>query len=204
MKSIDQGASGPQWTNSLVGDIIFIKKHLRYPFSKKTVPSLLLLTTFVILMSRMLWFTFFISGKAPVYVWIALILLVTVCTCILLYQYFSLIRFKSIPTPFYANENRVLLDKFLKSQQLATYTHPALPEVLQIVSRPLGNSKSETREVMIFIADDKRILINSHFVNQKYSLTPPSSNAGKMAGRLREWLKMTSPGFSEGTEVRQV
>ena len=106
------------------------------------------------------------------------------------YQYYRTLQFRSIPTPFFANENRKLIEVFLRSQQLMLYQHPDAPEVFQIASRAIGGGKNPQREIMIFIADDKRVLINSHFVNQKYTITPASRNAGKMANRLQEYIKI--------------
>jgi len=122
--------------------------------------------------------------------WIA-VTMVTVLPAIAVYQYLNILKFARVPTPFFGNENRKLLEDFLQSQQLAVYRHPQAPEVYQIISKPLGNSSYEMREVMIFIADDKRILINSHFVDQTFSaFTPPSRNYRKMANRLKEWIKI--------------
>ncbi len=106
-------------------------------------------------------------------------------------SYYNILRFKSIRTPFFANENMRLVEEFLRSQQLNLYRHPQAPEVFQILSRPLGNT--EQREVMIFIANDKCILINSHFINTKWTISPQSRNYRNMASRLKEWLKIHYP-----------
>jgi hypothetical protein len=191
MKAIPGNNEGPQWNNKLLEDLVFIKKHGRYPLSKKTIPSAILLAVFVYLGSRMILTVMIISHKSNLATtWlIAAFLGISFISIIL--RYWRTLHFKTIPTPFFADENRKLIDEFLRSQQLNVYRHPNAPEVLQILSRALGNSQQ--REVMIFIADDKRILINSQFINQKWTLNPQSRNYRLMANRLREWLKIHYP-----------
>jgi hypothetical protein len=58
-----------------------------------------------------------------------------------------------------------------------------------IISRNLdADPNREFREVMVFIADDQQILINSHFTGSKFSITPPSRNYRKMSKMLQQWL----------------
>ena len=186
------GNVGPQWNSKLLEDLTFIKKHLRYPFSKRTIPSVFVVLVFLFGLSRIILPLTLSVGRNPT-VEVVCISVIILMVILAFYQYYRTLMFAVIPTPFTRNENRALIDKFLRSQQLATYTHPEAPVVLQIVSRALGNSKNEQREVMIFIADDYRILINSHFINLRFTISPQSHNYRQMANRLKEWMRMHYP-----------
>jgi len=181
----------------LLNDLVFINKHKRYPMSKKMIIPVFSLLFILIAGSRMVYTTVFLrKSDISVMLWIA-IALVFISMCGMLYSFYNILRFRSIPAPFPVNENIKLVNEFLRSQQLNVFRHPQAPEVFQILSRPLGGN-TEQREVMIFIADDRRILINSHFVNQQWTLSPQSRNYRKMANRLKEWLKIHYPNTDTG------
>ena len=186
MKSLPGNNAGAQWNNSLLDDLVFIKKNLRYPMSKKTLPSAALIGILLFFISRTLWMTMLtgMHGHVAVAIFLGVMMGIIFLSGIL--RYYRTLQFRSIPTPYFAAENMKLIDTFLRMQQLNLYRHPRAPEVFQILSRPLGNS--EQREVMIFIADDKRILINSHFINQKWIISAASKNTNGMARQLKQWL----------------
>jgi hypothetical protein len=192
MKSLPGNKTGPQWNNSLFDDLAFIKQHLRYPMSKKTLPSAALIGILLFFISRALWMTMLTGLHGHVAVTIFLGVMMAIIFVSGIQRYYGTLRFHSIPTPYFATENLKLVETFLRMQQLNLYRHPKAPEVFQILSRPLGNS--EQREVMIFIADDKRILINSHFINQKWVLSAASKNANGMARQLQQWISQNSKG----------
>lgn len=187
MKSIPSPGSDPKWSNHLLNDLLFIKKHLRYPISKRTIPSIFLIAVVLYYIFRLVFISAVANARpnSPVNWMIAALMVLLVVTSV--YRYLRTLRFTAIPTPFFANENSKLVEEFLLSQQLAIYRHPQSPEVFQIASRPLGNS-TDQREVMVFIADDKRILINSHFINQRFVLNTASRNYKMMVKMLRQWL----------------
>jgi hypothetical protein len=188
MKIIPETGRDAKWDDKLLNELVFIKKHLRYPFSRKTLPSVLFLTGLLFLFLRMLWVMVFISNKLKVAAWWLLLGVLVLIVAISLYQYMQVLRFKVIATPYAVAENMKLVNDFLLSQQLAIYQLPGAPEVSQIASRPVGYGKHEQQEVMIFIADDKRILINSHFTKTKF-MEPPSRNSKKMAKMLNQWIQ---------------
>jgi hypothetical protein len=192
MKTLPGNNAGPQWSSKLIDDLSFIKKHHRYPLSKKTLIPTFSLLLIVACSSWMIYTTVFRHKmEISAIIWFVLLLL-AVSVFGAIYNYYNLLRFKTIPTGYASLENRKLVDEFLTSQQLNVFRHPQAPEVLQILSRPLGNN-TEQREVMIFIADDKRLLINSHFINQKWTVSPQSRNYRIMANRLKEWMKIHYP-----------
>ncbi len=193
MKTLPLDHTAPHWKNSLLNDLVFIKKHLRYPINKRTIPAALSAVLILFFAVRVIWTALFASGRVHYGAGWFLAGTLLIVAIARISRYWRSLRFLAIPTPFFANENRKQIEDFLRWQQLNVYRHPQAPDVFQILSRP-RNSNSPQREVMIFIADDKRILINSHIINQKWSIAPPSRNAGNMAAMLYKWLRERSNG----------
>jgi len=197
MRALPTGNGDAQWENSIIKDLSFIKKHLRYPFNKKLVLRSAVTGIIVAYVLRMAWITWIVAtsvtkhnfwGISLEYGMIFAILIPLISITI---AYSQVFKFKVVPTEFYVAENQQLIQKFLQSQHLAIYRHPEAPEVFQIMSKNISATKREEREVMVFIADDKRILINSHVVSKGFSLTNYSSTHYKaMAKRLNEWIKI--------------
>lgn len=176
------------WESRILKDLAFIKQHRRFPISRRTIAPLTVFATIVLLSLRLLWpVLIFRSKTASLPYFIAAAIIVPLIIAI--YQYINILRFAQITTPFRLAENRDLVIAFLKQQQLAYAVHPDAPEVIQIMSRNLSTTKGESREIMVFIADDKRILVNSHFITSGFTIMPPSRNYKKMANQLHQWLK---------------
>ncbi len=108
--------------------------------------------------------------------------------CVSAVRYLGVLKFREIKTGYHLIANIALLKKFMQVQQLAFSVHPDAPEVYQIISKNISTNKDETREVMLFIADDKRILINSHFVGN-LTISLPSRNYNEMCKRLAAWIE---------------
>lgn len=181
------------WESRILKDLAFIKQHRRFPISRRTIAPLTVFATIVLLSLRLLWpVLIFRSKTASLPYFIAAAIIVPLIIAI--YQYINILRFAQITTPFRLAENRDLVIAFLKQQQLAYAVHPDAPEVIQIMSRNLSTTKGESREIMVFIADDKRILVNSHFITSGFTIMPPSRNYKKMANQLHQWLKSHRPG----------
>ncbi|OJW77417.1 MAG: hypothetical protein BGO69_18750 [Bacteroidetes bacterium 46-16] len=122
-----------------------------------------------------------------------LILLIILPVIFGIYRYAQTLRFVSVPTPYNMLQNRQLVQQFLAAMHLAVFQHPEAPDVLQIISRNIQPSgyKNEQREIMVFIADDKRILVNSHFTNSGITLVRSAGNYRKMAKGLEKWINST-------------
>jgi hypothetical protein len=194
---IDQPNSG-HWENVLLNDLSFIKKHLRYPINRRTI-----------------FFVLGILGSGSVLVWLCSLflsgilrhfayskiatndLLALIAMALFVFTILSLIyrriknlRFISISNDYFIQDNIMLLQQFLEHQQLAFYHHPNAPEVFQIASRIL-EPQYELREIMVFIADDKRILVNNHFTSNlgdKSMKSMTSNEHRKMAKALKLWM----------------
>lgn len=181
------------WESRILKDLAFIKQHRRFPISRRTIAPLTVFATIVLLSLRLLWpILIFRSKTASLPYFIAAAIVIPLLIAV--YQYINILRFAQITTPFHLAENRDLVIAFLKQQQLAYAVHPDAPEVIQIMSRNLSTTKGESREIMVFIADDKRILVNSHFITSGFTIMPPSRNYKKMANQLHQWLKNHRPG----------
>jgi hypothetical protein len=192
MKTLPEQGQRADWQHSLIDDLAYIKANLRYPARKKTIMPMIfwgglilviggLITYLQVSQSNVKGITFVLAVSALIP------FIVTILT------HWKTLQFTSISSDFHLAENCVLMESFLKSQHLAFGRHPEIPEVFQIISRNLSAGK-EDREVLIFIADDKRILINSHFTNVGFGLFPGKRHHMQMARMLREYINNRSTG----------
>lgn len=188
-QSLPKGNADEQWENKLIGQLAFIKKHSRYPLNKKTLAPSFLIITALIIFSRVMfgaWFTFHSGGNIYITIITLSIILLTIIFSIS--RYIATLKFISIATPHFNADNQKLLKHFMESEHLAFYRMPNAPEVFQIASKSIYSNK-DVREVMVFIADDKRILVNSHFSGQGFTINPPSKHYRHMARQLKQWLE---------------
>jgi len=182
-----QQLNGPEWDSKQLRDLHYIKTRLRYPVSRKVfLPAIIGAAIFilVLLLAYNALFSAAHPGATPVFIAAA------VCIIVLLLanKFFQELKFISIPTAFDAGRNQQLIDAFLKSQHMIVFRHPEAAEVFQIVSKSV-NPLKEQREVLLFIADDRRILINSHFTNAEASIVPGTRHHRQMAADLEKFIK---------------
>lgn len=192
MKKVEGNTSGSanQWQNDLLKDLTFIKAKKRYPLSRKTFAPATLMGLLALAMLRIAWPLYFTRNvQNPIIFW-GTILFVILLVIFVFRRYYSVLKFDTINTPYFTQENMVVLKQFLTQNHLAFTQNNDAPEVFLIISRNLdANPDGDHREVMVFIADDKQVLINSHYVgSKKFSITPPSRNYKSMANMLRKWL----------------
>lgn len=187
------------WHSPLLNDLSFIKKHLRYPINKRTIWPVLwivmvagwtilifcIVATLSATKARETGFTF--NNILP----FAIITIVFSVISMGVYRRIQNLRFISIKSSFVVSDNILLIRQFLQKQNIAFYHNPDAAEVFQISSRVLDMQTGQ-REIMVFIADDNRILLNSHFTTQTgdRGLKEIASGAHKkMAADLKLWLK---------------
>ncbi|RYD55010.1 MAG: hypothetical protein EOP56_17460 [Sphingobacteriales bacterium] len=190
-ESIEQGGN---WENRLVTDIAYIRQHLRYPITKKTLLPVILWAVLLIIMLSCV-AALFLLGEGKINP-ILTILGINAFTFISIsVRYFDTLKFQEIPTGLFLQENKTMLERFLKSQHLLVFRHPEMPEVFQILSRNINlhTASEEKREVIIFIADDRRILINSHFTESSWAFGMGKRHHRQMAKNLKEWIKNHTP-----------
>ena len=189
MKSINTSGSKPDWENSLLNDITFIKQKKRYPLNKKTLtPASISAVVWVLLLRGGFLLAMGVKNHNQYVSWVmysAVLLLIV----LVFYQYYRILKFDSFPTKYSPDKNMEMLKRFFTTNNLAFTRHDEAPEVFMIISRNLHNNPNkEHREVMVFIADDEKILVNSHFTGSRFSVTPPSRNYRKMSNELKRWL----------------
>jgi hypothetical protein len=189
------GSDKAYWQNSRVDDIAYIKKHLRYKPTLKTFLPAIFWGGFLLLVLILLAASVYvkITGNEKIKDFNVLVTLsIVIPFTANIVRYLQSLKFISLPTGFHIAENSLLLEQFLKSKYLACSRHPDIPEIFQILSRNLSAGK-EDREVLIFIADDQRILINSHFSN-RWGFLPAQRHHRQMAKMLKDFLNNYSAG----------
>ncbi len=185
MKLIDKEGAEANWENAILKDLVFIKKHLRFPVSLKTLTPTLLISTGLFI-GLQLTITA-VEFKKNSLVSIFLLLMVTIAVVASALKFVRSLRFWKIHSPYFLNENIKAIELFLKAQQIAFSQHPGAPEVFCIISRNIGNS-GDKREIMFFIAVDKQILVNSHYTGSSFMINRQSGHARQMARSLQKWL----------------
>ncbi len=202
MRTLTNSGSDAQWDNKLLKDLSFIKKKLRYPLTVKTIAPVLFVALTTALVSFVLWSSYAHNKDQEHklnYNLLAFFSLSFIPLIISVVRYIQSLKFAIINTPYFSSENMALIEEFLKAQQLAVYHHPEAPEVYQIISKAVDQYKDQ-REVMIFIADDKRIIINSHFTNQGFIPFTAAPHRKEMSDSLKQWIQVNArnhaqPGF---------
>lgn len=191
MQQIEQTAND-NFDSNILNDLSFILKHKRYPFKRMTLMPLLSTGASTIILLRF----FFVMnvGFKTSNPNIALLILIFIPVVIipfitLLWRYKALISFSEIKTNKDKEYNIALILKFLQKQKIRTFQHPEAKELIQILGAPIQKNTSK-REVLIFIADDNRILINSHFTVEKnnFSFMIPPVHTKEMKKLFQKWL----------------
>jgi hypothetical protein len=196
MKQLGRGASDAAWNSEIAGQLGFIKKHLRYPIGIKTMWPAILLSTMLPAFGFIIYLTLTTKSTGnhkPV--WLMLLFM-----CIMLIpgintarRYMQTLRFIAVPARRSLAENLLLLQQFLLANHFAIGRHPELPEVFQIISKSISALQDE-REVVIFIADDHRILVNSHFTQSRFKAPIGSPHCRQVAKMLADWIGQNASG----------
>ena len=202
MKQLRSGAGRADWDNELIGKLGFIKQKLRYPISRYTILPAAAIGMLLPGISLLIFLT--LAGRHaddkrhwPQVMMIAFLLL---AGFIAARRYWQTLNFKAIPTPYFSTDNQIILQRFLQDQHLAFARHPEAPEVFQIMSKNISALKEE-REIIVFIADDRRILINSHFTQTGTNFAIGTPHHLQMAGMLQAW--MNAGGRSTNTNLER-
>jgi len=177
----------PTWDNHLTANLQFIKTNLHYPLSLKNTASVIFSSVALILTAVLVWSGSLLINSHPkgyYFFWILAIIpfIITYIRAIQALYFLPLQTHKTI------SENQELICKFLEEQQLLVYTNQTQPQLFQIISKPLSPS-SQQREVMLFIADEGRILINSHYTNAGFLLITNSKLKKQMLNNFKQWLQ---------------
>lgn len=189
MKALGQGNEQERFDSALLEDLSFIKQKLRYPYRRMTMMPVLATAVFIAILARLLFVVVLMKGSG----WMRAVFFipfVAIPAFVGIKRYINLIRFFPVATPLYLSGNIKLLQRFLEEQRLVTFRHPEAPEIFQIISTNI-DAFGDEREVLIFICDDKRILINSHFTSsrQRFRFFVAPSHQRQMIKQLEDWLK---------------
>jgi hypothetical protein len=180
-----------EWHEELVKNLAFIKKLRRYPFTSMTIMPLITSVGLLGSFLWMFWATLYGYRQSTGSIPFLIVFVFSVPVFVAIGRYFTLVSFRLIHTSFYLAENMNLLQLFLEQQKLVIFRHPAMPEVFQIISRNIS-AMGEDREVLIFVADDKRILVNSHYTSSRkwFRFLSPPTHEKEMIKSFMQWLSV--------------
>ncbi|PSK93949.1 hypothetical protein [Taibaiella chishuiensis] len=177
-------------------DLDFIKKKLHYPLRRRLLVPLLawivpLLALYGFSLAR-IWGAGDPADHRRYYMGV-LPLIFTIITLAGLSRYGATLRFATLYTGLDRRRSRELIAAFLRAQQVAVITHPMSGDIFQIVSTPVSSRSGDMREVLVLIADEGRILLNSHFANNTLMMVPPARLRRHMEKALKNWIRDASP-----------
>lgn len=190
MQPLLNGTEKGRWQTTLVEDLSYIKKHLRYRPTVKTFLPAVFWGGFLLLLVILVAISIYIKQAEGIY--ISLLSLIMAAIIFIMFaaniiRYINSLKFTSISTGYHLAENQLLIEQFLKTNHFALSRHPVATEVFQIMSRNLGTGK-EQREVLLLIADDNRILINSHFTDGGWGFLPVQRHHRQIARMLEDFI----------------
>lgn len=182
------------WSNPILKDRQFIKKHHRFPLTGRIILSIFILALPILIYIGIMTLSLdiIIDGwknlaKHPENMVYQLIFCgFLLAPLLILLKGLRSIRFKCIPAESLVSANMEQISTFLQTEQIAFYRHPDAPEVFQISSRIIDPS-SQSREIMVFIADDKQILVNNHISSKKGPRLSMSFEQRKLLKKFRKW-----------------
>jgi hypothetical protein len=150
-------------------EIDFIKNKKRFPINKKTAFPLI---AGIISIAFLIYFLLLVillsntkSREMELNEIILLSIVVILCTTPYVFGIYKIVQnflFKEIKTNFSIDQNRSQLIAFLKSKSIAFHHNIVSHDLVQITSSNIGDIKTDIRQVVIFVVDNQRILINSH------------------------------------------
>ena len=186
MKRLRDGTTHrPNWDKQILTDLSYIKQHLRYPMRLRILTPIVFWIVFSLLVGGIILSSMLEKNFSPVFLFSFIPLLLP---CMIILRYVRSLRFAKVQTPYTLAENMAILERFLKAHHLLIFRHPQAPEVFQILSKDISVGKEE-REIMIFIADDYRVLVNSQFTQAGWSLPQGKSHVNQMCQSLLHYMK---------------
>lgn len=202
------------WHSPLLHDISFIKKHLHYPVNKKTIWPILSIVGIALWLVAVFAFIFVMSTDKikrsgitmdMVGGMFAIVMFLSVFV-VLMFRRAQDLKFISIKSNFSELDNIALIREFLVKQNIAFYHKSDAPEVFQISSNVLDIANGQ-REIMVFIADANRILLNSHFTVALADRPIKAYVTGahkKMAADLKQWLKDNDKNYTHQFNLKKI
>lgn len=192
--------NSPEWNRKIVSQLVFIREHLRYPLDLKNVTPILLMLPAIGALALLPLFITSNSNRSSR--WLIPVVMLAICCAALLamFRYLQTLRFTAVTSGKTLGENIILVEQFLTAGHFAFARHPEAPEVYQIISRSISALQGE-REVVVFIADHRRILINSHFTRNRLKAQVGAPHHKEMARMLTAWLQLADRTKSTGLQT---
>lgn len=188
MKSLPKNQSSqPEWDNKLVANIDYIKKNLRYPLRNAALLGIVLPVMVFILFGIAIWSMYQRNVAEGKNNWVTLVIFIPMVIILarMVKRAYGTTRFITVTTGYNNTKNMEILQQFLEAQNLIVFRHPDARDVFQIISKNIDAFK-DVREILVFITDDNRILINSHFTS---NLPMTARHHKEMAKMLEDYIK---------------
>ena len=175
------------WNTAFIEKLDFIKRKLRFPLQGRSMWKSLVFLGFIPAACILIYALIFLRAGGHLFVYL-IILISTGANLLVLRKYYLTLRFRTVQALPTTTDNIGLLSNFLQRNHFAFQQHPDAPEVFQIISRNIS-AGNEDREVLVFIADNGRILLNSHFTQSGTKPTMGTLHTREMAKDLMQFLR---------------
>lgn len=185
MKRIDNRED--KWRNNILRDLNYIKRYHRYPWKNGMKTPLFVAVSWALVAVVSFLFEMTISKTDNAFIQYLLPLSSLSLAVLSIVSYLKSLKFTDIKTDLDKHLNRQLAYSFLQQRQLLIYEHPECPDILQILSRPV-NINSAKREVLVFIAAEGHILVNSHFTDNRWIILLKNRHDKTMAKSLSQYI----------------
>jgi len=172
-------------------DITFIRRKLRYPINsiRKVVPFI-----FFIFFIGIYWFIYYelfqigTIARSKVFPQLFPFFISGMIITLAMIRYVRSLFFEKFHTGLSTADNIRLLESFFIHQQVRHHTIANYPDVLIVNS--VINSKGNEQEIVVFIATDNMILVNSHISTS--NIFPRSTRKYKeLLSMLKSFLSRT-------------
>ncbi len=146
-------------------DILFIKRFHRFPLRsfKRVFPFIFFFIVAITFLLMMVWlydFSLWSTNGKKMATQIFIFSIILISLSVRMYRYWRSLFFNRLPAAIDAVENAVILRSFLHAHSFRFYQPDKHPEVYMMSSRE--DQQAHESEIVIFIAVDKSILVNSH------------------------------------------
>lgn len=176
-----------KWQDSTLNDLDYIKIHLRYPWKNGMKTPLFIGIAFALFSVVLFLLEMTVTKTDNPFIQYFLPLSSLSLAAFSISRYLKSLKFTDISTGLGKDLNQQLICSFLLEKQLLIYEHPQCPDIIQILSRPV-NIHSEQREVLVFIAEENHVFINSHFTENHWISVLKNRHDKPMAKAIQQYI----------------
>ncbi len=187
MAKSDTNNYGIHW-DDIANELSFIKQHKRYPIGKKMLVPIAAIVFIIVVVSIQWVLTTQAENRLLNMVILSFAFLTVVVRAMKLW---NTLQFQELPSAKNTTDNSMLISRFLAEQQVLSDVHARDSNIFMVQSKEIGNEEMAKKEIMILIADNNRILINSHYSNMWWYASSPRRRSDVLAKKLAEWLDTT-------------